>query len=290
MGAALSFGVASASYTLAGRNIGASLSMALSLVVSLACLLPMHLLALGDFFPQSASLERWLLLGSSSVAGFVVSALLLLRSFQYIGPRLSMLVGATSPIFAAALSWLLLGQALPVYVAAGIALVLAGVLAVVSEKASEIRKPENADYSRGLLAALAAALTQGASFTLMSAGVADGYHALSASLIRTLVGLVILWLYVFARGGRGRRLKPLFAQPRALAFLVLAAVSGPVLGATLVLLSLQFTSVGVSSTLTGTTPIILIPIGFFVFGERITARASLGTCVAVSGVALLFAG
>ena len=201
-----------------------------------------------------------------------------------------MLVGATSPIFAAALSWLLLGQALPVYVAAGIALTLAGVLAVVSENAGEIRKPENADYSRGLLAALAAALTQGASFTLMSAGVNDGYHALSASLIRTLVGIVILWLFLFARGGLGQRLKPILTAPRALAFLVLASLSGPVLGTTLVLLSLQFTSVGLSSTLTGTTPIVLIPIGYFVFGEKITARAILGACVAVSGVALLFAG
>ena len=290
LGAALCFGVASTAYTLAGRHIGASVSMALSLVVSLAFLLPLHLLAVGELFPGGATPERWLALGASSLAGFVVSALLLLRSFQTIGPRLTMLVGATSPIFAAALSWLFLGQALPIYVAAGIALVLAGVLAVVAENAAEIRKPENARFGRGLLTALGAAATQGASFTLMSAGVADGYHALSASMIRTVVGILALGLLIFARGRLGSRHKPILTEARALAFLALAALAGPVFGTTLVLLSLQFTSVGVSSTLTGTTPIVMIPLGVFVFGERITARAVIGTGVAVSGVAILFAG
>ncbi len=264
--------------------------MALSLAVSLVFLLPIHYLARGEFFPLGATLERWLILGSSSVAGFVVSALLLLRSFQFIGPRLTMLIGSTSPVFAAVLSWFLLGQALPAYVAAGIILVLAGVIWVVSENAGESLKDENADYRKGLLTAVAAAATQGASFTLMSAGVADGYHAISASLIRTVAGVAVLALFICLRGSWSNRLKPMVAEPRAMIFLIFASLAGPVMGTTLVLLSLQFTSVGVSSTLNATTPIVLIPIGYLVFGEKITYRAVIGTCVAIAGVAVLFAG
>lgn len=264
--------------------------MALSLVVSLAFLLPIHFVARGEFFPLDAAFERWLILGSSSVVGFVVSALLLLRSFQYIGPRLTMLIGSTSPIFAAALSWFFLGQALPVYVAAGIALTLAGVIWVVSDNAGETLNEESADYQKGLLTAAAAAATQGASFTLMSAGVADGYHAISASLIRTVVGLAVLALLICLRGAWGRRLKPAVAEPRAAIYLIIASLAGPVFGTTFVLLSLQFTSVGVSSTLTATTPIVLIPIGYLVFGDKITYRAVIGTGIAIAGVAVLFAG
>jgi len=263
--------------------------MALSLVVSLIFLLPIHLVMLGEIFPLGATPERWLVLGMSSLAGFVVSALFLLRSFQYIGPRLTMLIGSTSPIFAAAMSWFILGQALPANVLAGIALVLAGVVWAVSENAGEKTKLEDAHYAKGMLTALASALTQGASFTLMSAGVADGYHPMSASLIRTVVAIAFLWLFIFARGGVGHRLKPIIIRPRALSSLVLASVAGPVMGTTLVLLSLQFTSVGISSTLTGTTPIILIPLGYLVFGERITTRAVAGALAAVAGVAVLFA-
>ena len=124
----------------------------------------------------------------------------------------------------------------------------------------------------------------------MSAGVSDGFHAMSAALIRTVVGIVILWLYIALRGGLRHRLRPIITEPRALLFLLLAGLSGPVIGATLVLLSLQFTSVGISSTLTATTPILLIPISFLVFNEKITTRAVIGTLVAIAGVAVLFAG
>lgn len=289
LAAALFYSLASTTYTLAGRKFGASVSMALSLLISLVFLLPAHQFLQGEILPYAVSPHRWLILGASSLCGFVVSALFLLRSFQYIGPRLTMLVGSTSPIYAALMAWLLLGQALPTYAVAGIVLVVSGVFVVVSEDAMQFLNAENANYSKGLSMAFAAALTQGVSFVLMSLGVADGFPAMSASVIRTLVGLVLLVAFIAARGRLRRNLELIAAEPRALGLIVLASLTGPVIAATLVLVSLQFTSVGISSTLTGTTPILMIPISFVVFGERITARAVLGTIVAVAGVAVLFA-
>ncbi len=289
LGAALSFSLASTTYTLAGRKFGASVSMALSLVFSLIFLLPLHQVLYGELFPMTASGQRWLVLGASSLAGFVMSALFLLRAFQAIGPRLTMLIGATSPIFAAVLAWLLLGQSLPSYAVLGIALVLGGVITVVSSYVRHSIQSRHADYSKGLLMALAAAVLQGASFVLMSEGVADDFPVLSASIMRTVFALVVLWVLIALRGKLRHNLRLIVDQPRALSLIALAAFTGPVLGATLVLASLQFTSVGISSTLTGTTPILMIPIGFVVFGEQITRRAIGGTCVAVAGVALLFA-
>lgn len=289
LGAALSFCLASTTYTLAGRKFGASVSMALSLVVSLIFLLPLHQAMYGELFPMAASGQRWLVLGASSLAGFVMSALFLLRSFQSIGPRLSMLIGATSPIYAAVLAWLLLGQSLSSYAVLGIALVLGGVITVVSGDVRHSIQSRHADYSRGLLMALAAAVLQGTSYVLMSEGVADDFPVMSASIMRTVFALGVLWLLIALRGKLQHNLRLIVDQPRALLLIALAAFTGPVLGATLVLASLQFTSVGISSTLTGTTPILMIPIGFVVFGEHITRRAIVGTCVAVGGVALLFA-
>ena len=68
---------------------------------------------------------------------------------------------------------------------------------------------------------------------------------------------------IIAQGGVQRNLKLIASESRAMVFILIAAVSGPVIGASLILVSLQFTSVGVSSTLANTTPIILIPIGYF---------------------------
>lgn len=289
LAAALSYSFASTSYTLAGRKFGASVSMALSLAMSLLFLLPMHLVAQGQLFPVAASLERWWLLGLSSLAGFVVSALLLLRAFQQIGPRLTMLIGSTSPIFATVMAWLVLGESMTPSAIFAIALVLGGVLWVVSEDAVGAVQARPADNRRGLLTAFGAAITMGASFTLMSQGMEGGYPALSASLIRTIVGLLLLMALIAIRGRARQNLRLISTEPRALALTALAALAGPVAGTTLVLLSLQYTTVGVSSTLTGTSPIFMIPLAYLVFGERASLRAITGTLVAVAGVALLFA-
>ena len=289
LGAALSFGVASASYTLAGRKFGASFSMALSLLISLAFYAPIHQLLHGEPVPFNAAPERWLILGLSSLAGFVISALLLLRAFQSIGPRLTMLIGSTSPIFAALMARVFLGQQLPAFAVLGIALVVGGVVWVVSERGAQTADQGDSKYIKGLSMAVASAVGQGAAFALMSEGVAGGFSAMSAGLIRTIVAIVLLWAYIALRGKLRQNLRMVSSSPRALAWLVLASVSGPVAGTTLILISLQFTSVGVSSTLTNTTPIFLIPIAYLAFGERITARAVAGTIIAIAGVALLFA-
>ena len=289
LGAALSYSAASASYTLAGRKFGASVSMALSLAISLFFLLPAHQLALGELMPLGASLERWWLLGLSSFSGYVVSALLLLRAFQAIGTRLTMLIGSTSPIYATLMAWFFLGEGLPAAALLAIALVIGGVFWVVADGRPASKGDAPLEYRRGLAIAFGAALTQGASFVLMGQGIAGGFPAVSGSLMRTLVGLVVLLILIGLRGQMRHNLSLISAEPRALALTVLAALAGPVLGATLVLVSLHYTSVGISSTLTGTAPIFLIPIAYVVFGERITWRAVGGTIVAVAGVALLFA-
>ena len=289
LGAALSFGVASTAYTLAGRKISASFTMALSLVISLVFYMPLHLVIHGEFVPLYAELDRWLVLGLSSLAGFVISALMLLRAFQYIGPRLTMLIGSTAPIFAALMAWVFLGQQLPTYAVVGIIFVVGGVVWVVSERNSRAIDSGRADYGKGLLMAGGSAIGQGAAFVLMSEGVAGGFSALSAGLIRTIVAIALLWVYIALRGTLRHNLDLIASSPRALAWLALASVSGPVAGTTLILVSLQFTSVGVSSTLTGTTPIFLIPIAYLAFGESITARSVVGTTIAIAGVALLFA-
>lgn len=289
LGAALIFGVASTAYTLAGRKFGASFSMALSLIISLAFYVPIHQVMHGEPVPLNAEPDRWLILGLSSLAGFVISALFLLRSFQYIGPRLTMLIGSTSPIFAALMAWAFLGQRLPAFAVIGIAIVVGGVIWVVSEPGALQFDRQHAEYGKGLAMAMAAALGQGASFVLMSEGVAGGFSPMSAGLIRTIVAIVLLWAYIALRGKLRHNLRLIASSPRALAWLVLASVSGPVAGTMLILLSLQFTNVGISSTLTSTTPIFLIPIAYLAFGERITARAVVGTCIAIAGVALLFA-
>jgi len=290
LGAALAFSFTSTFFTLAGRKFGAISSLAFSLPISFVILIVVHTLMVGEVFPLSAGLDRWFYLTVSGIMGFVISSIFILRAFQYIGPRLSLLVSSSSPILGAILAWIFLGQELPANAVLGIALVLGGILWVVSEGGGDKSKLEeiNPDYQKGLMFAFAGALGQAVSFVFSSQGVSGDFPAMSASLMRTFVGLVTLWLVIIAQRNVRSNIKLLTSEGRSMVFIFIAAVSGPVIGASLVLLSLQFTSVGVSSTLSNTTPIILIPIGYFVFKEKITLRAIVGTIIAIAGIAILF--
>ena len=111
---------------------------------------------------------------------------------------------------------------------------------------------------------------------------------MSASVMRTFVAAITLWIVITLQGNLFRNLHLIKQERRALRFIIVGSLLGPVIGASLMLVSLQFTSVGVSSTLVSTSPIMLIPIGYFVFNERISLRAVIGTVVAMIGIAILF--
>lgn len=289
LGAALAFSFTSTFFTLAGRKFGAISSLAFSLPISGVILICLHTIIVGEVFPFSAGLDRWFYLGVSSVAGFVVSSILLLRAFQYIGPRLALLVGSFAPVLGAILAWIFLGQELPPNAILGIALVIGGIVWVVSEGGGKAKVDElNADYRKGLMFAFGAALGQAVAFVFSSQGVSGDFPAMSASLMRTSIGAVTIWAVIVSQGGVRRNVNLMLTERRSMLFILVAAVSGPVIGASLVLMSLQYTSVGVSSTLANTTPIILIPIGYFVFKEKITMRAIVGTVIAIAGIAVLF--
>jgi drug/metabolite transporter (DMT)-like permease len=63
---------------------------------------------------------------------------------------------------------------------------------------------------------------------------------------------------------------------------------GPFLGITLSLVAISNTSVGIASTLMATVPVLMLPIGKFVFKDHINLKAIIGALIAVAGVAILF--
>jgi len=54
------------------------------------------------------------------------------------------------------------------------------------------------------------------------------------------------------------------------------------------LLAVQHAEIGVASTLMALPPVIILPISYFVFKEKIGWQALLGTLLAIAGVAILF--
>jgi drug/metabolite transporter (DMT)-like permease len=136
--------------------------------------------------------------------------------------------------------------------------------------------------------ALVGAVGKAVSFVFSSQGVAGDFEPLAASFIRLLIGTCAIWIFALVSGQIKGTVANLRDHPTAFRHLSIGAVSGPVIGASMVLLALQRAPVGIASTLANLAPIFLIPVGFIVFKEKITRRAIVGTLVAMTGIAILF--
>lgn len=288
LSAAIGFSLTSVCYTIAGRKINAVTSIAMSLPISWIIMIAIHSLTLGEFFPSTASLDRWFYLSASGILAFVISSYFMLNAYQQIGPRLTMLILSFAPALSAVFAWVLLGQNLALKSIIGIAVVIFGIVWVVAERSKVKNDRLEINMRLGVINACLGTLAQASAFVFASQGVSGGFPPFSATLIRISAGIIALWAFIAFQGNIKSTLS-IFKNDRKLFFLLTgAASSGPVLAGSLLLLSFQFISVGVSTTLSHTTAIILIPIGYFVFKEKITPRAIVGTIITIIGIAILF--
>lgn len=277
-------------FTLAGRRVGAAAVNALRLWIAVPALMLIHWLLYSSLFPFAVEPGRLLYLGLSGLVGFVIGDAMLFESFLLIGPRLAMLLALLVPVFGAALAWAFLGESLPPLELAAIAVTLAGIAWVVSEgrngaAAAEARSERR--FALGIWLAVGGAAGQALGLLLSRQGLAGGYSAVSATLLRVSAASLILALAALLRGTLRATLGKM-RDRRALLEISAGALTGPALGVVLSLVAIARASIGVASTLMSLTPVLLLPVSHFLFKERITPRAVAGTVVALLGVMLLF--
>jgi drug/metabolite transporter (DMT)-like permease len=218
----------------------------------------------------------------------------LFQAFILIGPRLSMLMMALAPVLGAIMAWVFLGESLSLVEIVGILVTVGGILIVVAERRNDSSAKADAQpttgrrYVLGLLCGLGGGLGQAGGLILSKLGLVGGFPALSGNLIRLIVAGIIIWVLAIANRQLISSYRDLRTHPRALSFLTAGTILGPVLGVWLSLVSVQNANIGVVSTLSSLMPIFLIPISYFVYGERVTKQAIAGTFVAFIGMVLLF--
>jgi len=284
----LLFTATSTQFTLAGRQVGSLVVNRTRLVLAIMLLTFAHLL-LNIPLPFFADSYRWMWLGSSGIVGLVVGDAFLFQSFVWIGPRLAMLLMSLAPILASIIAWLFLKENLSILQIAAILITISGIAWVILERNSTTNAlADNPNYGRGVLFGLGAATGQALGLVLAKQGLSDNFPPLSGTLIRMLIAAVVLWSITLIRKQAMNTLHKIIEHPKAGLFLLGGSITGPFLGVTFSLFAVQQTEVGIASTLMALPPLFLLPVGYFVFKERIGSRAIVGTCIAVFGVALLF--
>jgi drug/metabolite transporter (DMT)-like permease len=258
------------------------------LLIATVILMVIHTLIYGGALPWLATPTQWQWLALSGLIGLALGDVALFQAFANIGARLSMLIFSLAPILGSILGWFLLSEELTSIQILGIGVTLAGVLWVVSEQQAEgPNKIERRTYTSGLFFALLAAIGQASGLIAAKLGLAN-LPVLSGQVIRMLAATLAIWAWALFRGQGTQTLARLREKPLAGRYILLASVFGPVIGVWFSLAAVKYAEVGVASTLMSLPPIFLIPIGYFFFKERVSARSIIGTVIALCGVGILF--
>jgi len=279
-------------FTSAGKKIGFFSVNAYRSAMAVGLLVCAHAVLLGSILP-AANNGQLFWMGLSGVVGLGVGDFGLFAAYVLIGPRRSVLVMASSPIFASVGAYLLLDEGFSPLSILGVAVTLAGIFVVLLER--EEKAEEKVDTSRrktwGAFSALIAAMGQGFGVVLskkgMYLGVSVPMNSLSAALIRMTVATVFVWTCALV-WGKLPELRKAVKDRDGMKFTAGGALIGPFLGMTLSMVAVAYAQAGIAQTLMSLAPIIIIPVVWVIYGERTNWRGIFGALIAVIGVAVLF--
>ena len=234
--------------------------------------------------------DDFLRLALSGFIGIFLGDTLLYFALLRLGPRRSGALFALNAPLAALLGWMALGEDLTPPIIGGIMLTTLGVaLAVLGRpgrsgqhRFERIEGPVWIGVGFGILAAVGQALGSLIARPVM----ATGFDPLAASMIRVGVAVLALSLLISlpfkAVKPQGRM------TPKVVALSALSGLMAMGFGMTLLMFALQGGKVGVISTLSALSPVLILPVIWLVTGMRPSATSWTGALVAVAGMALIF--
>ena len=271
----------------ATRVLGSQVTNRLRVVLALAALIVINGVLYGKPIPFDAGLERWGWLALSGLIGLALGDAFLFSAYRYIGPRLGLLLLSLAPVFGAFIAWAFFGETLSMVQILGIAITLGGISWVVLVR-DENDTTNQRDWRKGVLFGILAALGQALGLVLSKQGMNDGFSPFAATLIRMIAAVASLWILALFQGQAARTVRAVIQNPRGLRWAIFGSFFGPVFGVSASLLAVQHTAVGVASTIMALPPVIMLPISYFFYKEKLNWQSILGTLVAIGGVALLF--
>jgi drug/metabolite transporter (DMT)-like permease len=278
---------------------------ALRLVVAIVLLGLTHRLLSGVWWPEMPQAQL-VSLALSGLIGLTICDQALFTAFVDIGPRRALLLMTISPLVAAALGLVILGEPLSWIAGVGIGMTLAGIFWVILERSprtavGQADLSHNPHARRGVVLALIAAVCQAVGFMLSKRGMGHGMGEAAidvapqaATFVRMVFGglcmmplVLVYWLHRHSAKRHLARRKRIGGRRAGYAFTVLGAVVGPYLGVWMSLTAMDRIPLGIAQTLCSLSPVMILPVVGLVYREHVNRRAILGATLAVVGSAVL---
>jgi drug/metabolite transporter (DMT)-like permease len=241
-------------------------------------------------------IQSWGWLALSGLIGIVAGDTFYFRSLQILGPRRSLMVYTSSPIFSVIFGWLLLCEVMLPLALCGVSLTVGGIIVVIGDKRapSEGGKLMPGSFGAGVTTGLigSACNAIGAVFSKMAMQNSSETFCgvLEATWIRLLLSaLMILFVLLIQR-----QLLPLCKQIWAdsiLGRILWGTALGTWLGIGASMYAYKHVAnIAVAQVLMSTCPLFAIPICWFLYKQHTSLTTLIGTIVAIFGIWLAVSG
>ncbi|ANH04465.1 DMT family transporter [Shinella sp. HZN7] len=226
----------------------------------------------------------------SGLIGIFVGDTLLFETLNRLGPRRSGILFALNAPITALLGWLVLGETLSAFAVTGILLTASGVLLAIvfGKRRAQMHQWETikGPLSIGVLLGIGAATGQAIGSILARPVMATGIDPFLASLLRVGVAAFCLSILIQLPIPSIKPKGPLTLKVAAMT--ALTGILALAIGMTLLLFALSGGKVGIVSTLSATSPVMILPMLWLKTGERPAGGAWAGAVLVVIGMGLIF--
>ena len=229
------------------------------------------------------------LLTISGIVGIFLGDTALFASLQRLGPSRSSVIFALNAPMTVILGWFVLEEHLSFPTLFGCILVFTGVLIAIVGRRDQ-KEPLSIDSTHGqlkygILLGILAAFGQAVGAIIVRPIMSEGFDPVTAAAIRVGISAVCLILLSFIPN-------PVFKPktPYTLKLIGMIMISGFLamgLGMTLLLYGLSLGETGVVTTLSATTPVLILPMLWLKTGIRPPLLAWLGALVTFIGISFI---
>ena len=227
------------------------------------------------------------MLAASSILGIMVADSCFYAALARLGPRRTAVLYASWSAFAAVLGYLILGETLSPTKMMGLFCIVVGVwLAIIFRQPGGLSEETHGSLRAGIVLGLLAALFAAAAVLLARPVMAAGLDPAEATAMRAAIGLAGLLLMSCLP-----RFRAVVPMDRTVVMRsALSGVLGMGVGMTLVLFALTSRPVGIVSSLSSTTPVMILPLVWWSTGLRPAPAAWLGGTLVVMGIVAIASG
>ena len=239
-------------------------------------------------------IDALLVMSLSAVIGLTIGDTALFAAFNRVGPRRANILFATNALFALMIGYVLLNEAITWGQLLASCLVIGGVMiAIFFGRRRQNQSAWEADRGSvgwGIFFGLLAAFCQALSAAILKPILDDGIDPIAVSAVRISVAGVLLYLLTPLQLRLLSERLPVLQEVMTWRLLLLTLSSGffaLTVGVTLLITALQYGNVGIVLVLSSVTPVLLLPMLWFVSRHPPAAGAWLGAILTVLGTVLL---